>query len=138
MALLKNLEWDKGLETGNEIIDNQHRELVRLTGVLVEACAEDKSSEVLGGALAFLADYTVRHFADEEALQLECGFPEYEAHKKLHEDFKVTVGELAARYAEEGSTEVLASAVDTVVIRWLLNHIKQEDFKIAEFIHSKA
>jgi hemerythrin-like metal-binding protein len=123
--------WSHELETGNAEIDAQHKELFRLTSDLVDACVNDHSPDVLGKALDFLASYTVRHFEDEERLQLEYGFPDYERHKKIHDDFKTTAGELIAEYKEVGSTDDLIHKVHSVIIRWLVQHIKGEDSKIA-------
>ncbi|MDR0424020.1 MAG: bacteriohemerythrin [Clostridiales Family XIII bacterium] len=131
MAWAYGFAWSHELETGNAEIDAQHKELFRLTSDLVDACVNDHSPEVLGKALEFLASYTVRHFEDEERLQLEYGFPDYERHKKIHDDFKTTVGELIAEYKEVGSTDDLIHKVHSVIIHWLVQHIKGEDSKIA-------
>ena len=126
--------WSKSLETGNDAIDSQHKQLFKLTSDLVQACENDKGHEILEEALNFLASYTVRHFTDEEALQLEYKFPGYEAHKKLHDDFKAKAAELISQYHEDSDTAALSTKVNSVIIRWLLQHIKGEDFKIAAHI----
>jgi hemerythrin-like metal-binding protein len=126
--------WTPDLETGNEEIDAQHRQLFKLTSDLVEACTRGQSSAVLGEALDFLASYTVKHFADEEALQLTYHYPGYESHKKLHDDFKETAAALIAEYKATGSSSDLSNKVYSVIVRWLVQHIKGEDSKIAVYI----
>ena len=79
-------------------------------------------------------DHTVRHFTDEEALQLEYGYPDYENHRQLHENFKATVNDLARRFNESGSSEELSSDVNKIVLQWLIHHIRNEDKKISEHI----
>ena len=128
------IAWSSDLETGNEAIDSQHKELFRLTSNVVEACESDKSQEILGDTLNFLASYTVKHFIDEEALQVEYDFPDYERHKKLHEEFKAKVVDLIHQYQEDPQSVDLRVHVNSTIIRWLLQHIKGEDFKIAGFI----
>jgi len=128
------IAWSVDLETGNDAIDSQHKELFKLTSDLVAACENKKEHEVLGDALNFLASYTVKHFADEEALQLEYKFPAYEKHKKLHDDFKEKAAELVRQHQENSNSENLRAQVNSVIVRWLLQHIKGEDFKIAEHI----
>ena len=132
------IAWSEDLETGNEAIDSQHKQLFKLTSDLVKACEEKKSQEILGDILNFLASYTVQHFTDEEALQVEHKFPAYEKHKKLHDDFKVKATELIQQYQQDGSTENLRLQIVSVVVRWLLQHIKGEDFKIAEHIRKTS
>ena len=130
--------WSTDLETGNNAIDSQHKELFRLTSNLVQACAENKGQEILGDTLNFLAEYTVKHFADEEALQVKHNFPGYLNHKKTHEDFKAKVVELIHQYRDDSASVDLNTQVNSIIIRWLLQHIKREDFKIAEHIRRVA
>jgi len=132
------LVWASDLETGNNAIDSQHKQLFKLTSDLIEACENNKGLEALGETLSFLASYTIKHFADEEALQLEHNFPDYENHKKLHEDFKATVVELIRQYQADSSSIDLRTQINSTIIRWLLKHIKGEDFKIAEHIRKTA
>jgi hemerythrin-like metal-binding protein len=131
------IAWDPELETGNHEIDRQHKQLFRLTSDLVDACAKGQSPAVLSKALDFLAAYTVEHFADEEALQLKYHYPDYEAHKKLHDDFSKTATDLVAQYKAEGSSDVLVERVNAIVVRWLVKHIGQEDSKIAAHIRKQ-
>ena len=132
------IAWSKDLETGNDAIDSQHKELFRLTSNLIEACENNKGHEVLEDTLNFLASYTVKHFADEEALQAVNNYPDYENHKKIHEDFKAKVLELIAQYQKDSESVDLRAQINTTVVRWLLTHIKKEDFKIAEHIRKTA
>ncbi|GHV39619.1 hypothetical protein FACS1894187_19780 [Synergistales bacterium] len=125
------LAWTAELETGNEKIDAQHKELFKLASNLITDCVNGRCNAELGQALNFLASYTVRHFADEEQLQVEYGYPEYESHKALHDAFKQTVAELVAQYEAKGTSDSLGSAMSSVVVQWLIKHITQEDKKIA-------
>ena len=132
------IAWYKDLETGNDSIDSQHKQLFKLTSDLVEACESNKSQEILGDTLNFLASYTVQHFADEEALQVKYNFPGYESHKKLHEDFKAKVVEMIKQYQEDSTSMDLSTQVNFTIVRWLLQHIKREDFKIAAHIRNMS
>ena len=132
----KGIAWSKDLETGNDEIDSQHKQLFRLVSDLAEACADKRSAETLGEALDFLASYTVNHFMDEEALQLRYGYPGYDEHKKLHDAFRKTASELVEMYRASGSAEELSGKVNSVIVRWLAQHIKGEDSKIAAHIRN--
>jgi len=126
--------WDDSYLIGNKKIDDQHHQLFDLINTLVQSCDDGRDKEKLKNALDFLVDYTVRHFNDEEALQIECKFPEYEQHKNLHEDFKVTVTDLVGRFLKSGSSADLNSDIKTIVIKWLVNHVLYEDKKIGVHI----
>jgi hemerythrin-like metal-binding protein len=132
------LAWRAELETGNQVIDTQHKELFKLTSDLVDACAKGQKPAALEEALSFLTSYTIKHFTDEEALQLEYHYPAYEDHKKLHDDFKKTVAALIAEYKEKGSSLDLSDKVYSVIVRWLIQHITGEDSKIAAYIRAHA
>ena len=128
--------FDKSLETGNPAIDSQHRELINATNRLLSACSVGKGRTEIENTLKFLSDYIVKHFGDEEALQLKYKYPDYQVHKKLHEEFKATVRKIVAEYEETGATITLVSKVNSAVGGWLITHIKTIDKKLAEYIRS--
>ena len=131
------VRWASNLETGNHRIDQQHKQLFKLTSDIVESYMSGKSSELVAKTLDFLAEYTVKHFADEEALQIQYDFPEYKAHKKMHDDFKETVTDLIAKYKANDNSVDLHSTVNSIVVRWLVQHIQREDSKIAQHIRKR-
>jgi len=130
------LAWSKDFELGYGQVDSQHRRLFELVSELVSACMDGSDTQKLRETLDFLVKYTVQHFTDEEALQLRCNYPGYERHKQLHEDFKVTVGELVYEFDRYGSTIELSNNVNKIVVKWLINHIQREDKRIGDHLHS--
>lgn len=128
------LVWKDNFKLGNEQVDMQHRRLFELVSQLVSLCMDGSDTENLQKTIDFLVNYTVQHFADEEALQVQYKFPEYERHKQLHEDFKATVGGLVQKFMENGSSTELSNNVNKIVVRWLVNHIQREDKKIGDHI----
>jgi hemerythrin-like metal-binding protein len=128
------IPWSPELATGNKAIDSQHKQLFRLTNSLSAACMDGRGITMLSETLDFLAAYTVRHFADEEELQLACNYPGYGEHKKLHDGFKEIVSGLITEFKQNGSSMELLKKVNTIIVRWLVEHIKQEDFKLAAYI----
>jgi hemerythrin len=130
------LAWKDDFNLGHEWVDMQHRRLFELVGSLVESCSDGSDTIKLKGTLDFLVNYTVQHFNDEEALQIKFNYPGYERHKRLHEDFKTTVGGLVEKFTAGGSSAELSSDVNKIIVRWLINHIQREDKKIGEHIRS--
>lgn len=124
------------LATGNPAIDNQHKELIAALNNLLEACSMGKGRDALKDTSKFLYEYTAKHFADEERLQLNSKYPDYVSHKKYHEDFKLVVRDIINQLEKEGPTVVLVGKVNSAVAGWLINHIKKEDVKVAEHIRS--
>ena len=127
-------KWDSSLESGYEKVDNQHKQLVAAVNSLMEASASGKGDQAVMETLDFLTGYAVKHFMDEEKLQTNFHYPDYLNHKRIHDDFKVTVGELVQRVRKEGPTEETISEVTNIIGSWLLNHIKGDDFRMAAFV----
>ena len=130
------IAWDEALILGDEKVDGQHRRMFEMLGGLVDACAKGAETETLRGTLDFLVDYTVQHFSDEEALQQRCGYPGYERHKRLHEEFAVNVGLFVQRFEASGSTAELLKDLNKTVANWFVDHILTEDRKIGEHLAS--
>ena len=61
-------ELTKDLESGNAIIDGEHRELFRAVNTLMDACGKGQGRAALEPAIKFLLDYVNKHFAHEEQL----------------------------------------------------------------------
>jgi hemerythrin len=131
-------QWDSSLETGYEKVDNQHKQLIAALNSIIEASKEGKGKEEIFKTLDFLTGYTIMHFADEEKLQVQYDYPDYLIHKRYHDDFKVTVGELTNRLVHEGPTEEMVNTVTTAIGEWLLNHIKGDDFRMAAYVKAKS
>ena len=130
------LAWSDDYKLGNPTVDEQHHRLFELVSEIVVACTEDRGTETLARTLDFLLEYTVKHFRDEEAIQIQFGFPDLGRHKLLHEDFKREVSELVQDFRQSGSSEELSNNVNRVIVRWLINHIQREDKKIVAHIRS--
>ena len=126
--------FDKSLETGNIAIDNQHKELIDAINNLLNACSQGKGRDEIKNTIKFLTDYTVKHFNDEEKLQKQYNYPDYAAHKKLHDDFKEEVSKIVDEFEENGTSVVLTFKVNNVIASWLIKHIKGEDKKVANYI----
>jgi hemerythrin len=130
-------KWDSSLETGYDLIDNQHKQLVSALNKLLEACREGHGKEELAKTLDFMTGYTIKHFADEEKLQIKYQYPDYLTHKQYHDDFKITVKDLAEQLIQEGPTDELVGMVNTSIGDWLLNHIKGDDFRMAAYVKAQ-
>ena len=127
-------QWDASLETGHIKIDNQHKQLIAALNNIIEASQQGKGRDEIFKTLDFLTGYTLMHFSTEEKLQVDYNYPDYIVHKRYHDEFKVTVGELTQKLINEGPTEGLIGEVTTAIGKWLLNHIKGDDFRMAAFV----
>ena len=123
------VEFDKALETGNEMIDSQHKELISRIDQLLVSCQDGNGQVKAIKMLDYLLDYTEFHFDQEEI-----GFPGINEHKAKHAEFKNAVKELQEMLEEEeGPTEAFVAQVQKNVVDWLFDHIKVFDRAVAEY-----
>lgn len=130
-------QFTPDLETGNTLIDSEHKQLIQAINDLLTACSAGKGRAELEKTTKFLYDYTSKHFADEERLQVQTRYPDYQNHKRYHEEFKKVVANLVKKLDEQGPTVALVGEVNSAIAGWLLNHIKREDKKVAAHIKSQ-
>jgi hemerythrin-like metal-binding protein len=132
--LREGIAWSDELETGVRQLDRQHYQMFELLSGLVTACKDGTNAAKLEETADFLVNYMEKHFSDEEALQIQYNYPEYKEHKLMHEALRYIIGGFAKKLKEYGSTEELAGEINKVVVKWLVDHIRQEDKKISEYI----
>ena len=114
------LVWQPELNTGIDVIDQQHQRIVALINQLADAHTRQKQ----GAVLEELVDYTLSHFAFEEELLEESGYTFGPAHKRVHDMFVRRVGEYRMRF-EAG--EDITTELKGMLARWLFNHIRSDD-----------
>ncbi|MGN0316556.1 MAG: bacteriohemerythrin [Lachnospira sp.] len=130
------IEFDDSLITGNNTIDEQHKELIKKISDLVTTCENGDGKVKAIKMLDYLTEYTNFHFSAEEELQKKAGYPDYDNHHAKHEEFKSTIKELFDYLDElEGPNEDFVEKVKTQVVDWLFRHIKSADRSVAEYLN---
>lgn len=127
-------QWREEMAIGNENIDGQHKELLRRVEDLLQGARAQKGSEEVGKLMWFLKKYVRKHFRDEEKLQLESGFPGYEAHKVQHEMFFREVKRLESLHAEQGENTLMIVAAIHAMCEWLRSHFNKMDKELIEYL----
>ena len=129
-----SIEWTRDLETGIDLIDDQHREIFKRVNRLSEACNEGKGKEEVMKLLLFLGDYVKEHFAAEEKLQVRYGYPGYASHKSQHTRFIADIARLGTAFKTEGATLSLVIMTNKTLTSWLLQHIGKTDKELGAFL----
>ena len=117
------MAWTSDLETGIDVIDNQHMRIVDYINRLEEAINQlDKRS--VAQVLDELGDYCLSHFAFEESLQEQVGYKFVADHKSSHGMFAKRL----AKYQEKHNAgEDVARQLHDMLRTWLVHHIKRDD-----------
>ncbi len=132
-----SITWKEDLKIGVDHIDNQHKELFARIDNLFEACNKGKGKEEVVKVVNYLGEYVITHFSDEEALQRQYNYPEYNSHKLMHTQFVKDFEMLKDSLDKEGVSPGLVIRMNKLLIDWLLNHIKKTDKALGAFIKEK-
>ena len=120
---MAHIQWDDQLNTGIQVIDSQHRRIVEYINSLYDASLTRNRNDV-EQVLQNLVDYTLSHFAFEESLMEEAGYPFINGHKRVHELFVKRINNFQQRFKiGDDITDELLAALKS----WLINHIKSDD-----------
>lgn len=130
------MEWSSALSVSVKQFDDQHKKLVAMVNQLHDAMKVGKGGEVLGPILNSLISYTASHFADEERLMLQNGYPDLAKHKAEHDKLTSQVLDLQKQY--QATNMGLSMAVMAFLRDWLVNHIQGEDKKYGPFLNGKG
>ena len=124
-------EWSDGYSVGVQEIDEQHKELVGLLNQLHSAIREHHGSEASRRILDELADYTRTHFMVEESLMRVSNYPEFENHKRNHEELIAQVQALQEKL-DSGQAAITFELLHFLKV-WLTRHINEADKHFGDF-----
>lgn len=131
------IAWTKDLETGVENIDNQHKELFVRIDNLLEACRNGVGMTEVNRTLDFLMRYVVQHFEAEEAVMRSTLYPGYDAHRRMHADFRAQVEKMAHEIRAEGFGPSAVVKVNLTIVGWLNDHIRRFDLAMAKALREQ-
>ncbi|MFR8069366.1 MAG: hemerythrin domain-containing protein [Clostridium sp.] len=130
---MKRYVMTPALRTGNEMIDTEHQRIFDEINVLQEACQEGRARTHLREMAEFLSDYVAVHFSDEENLQIESQYPDYNNHKKFHEWYKNELKKSLNSVRTESNMFLILREIERVT-EILLKHIETEDTRLAKWV----
>jgi hemerythrin len=128
--------WMEQYSIGIRKIDEQHKQLVGHLNSLYEALHEGKGKETLGPIFSGLIQYTKTHFAAEEGLMKLHGYPDYEAHRDVHNKMTEHVLKLNRELVSGGITSPIQIA--NFLKDWLSKHIMETDKKYGPFLRGRG
>lgn len=133
------MEWNDRYALGIEEIDHQHMALFRAVNRIVNIVENgdlSRDQRACAEALTYLKNYTFTHFQTEEAYQQSINYPQFEAHKKIHENFRALILDYEKSFeAKPLSRDEVLDFVN-MLTEWLVNHITYQDQLIAKFLRS--
>jgi len=121
------LHWSNEWESGNKIIDDQHRDLIELTNRLIYYSLSNAEFEKVDRQLDTLLQRVEQHFNYENHVLFNIGYPDQQRHSIVH---KTLLAEASKRKEAYQKKELKLSAfLSFITDDVIIGHIKDEDVK---------
>jgi len=118
------------------VISQQHVELVSLFNKLNEAVKKNESRQDIYKIIEDIISLTCTHFADEEHLMVKSGYPEVNAHKKMHKELVGEALHLKGKF-DYVDDETFTEWLNHWPFGRVLAHIQYADKQFDEHIKQK-
>lgn len=134
-VLMVIVKWNRDLETGLELVDKQHRQIIESANsfFIRHKCGQDQAAA--SECMSFLTQYILYHFQTEEAFQVECDYPEYRQHQAMHQSVATSVKFFAVRLEASGYAQECVEEFYKFLIDWICGHILVEDVRFCQYYH---
>ena len=121
------ITWSDTFSCGLKVIDDQHKELVKLLNKMFNHVTGDEARErdYFNKIIQEAVEYIKVHFSTEEKIMKATQFSGYAEHKKIHDSFILTVNENIVGF-NSGKRLSLFSFTNFVK-NWILSHIAVMD-----------
>ena len=126
-------EFTKDCMINIEQIDNEHRQLFQVINESIELI--NKTDDVMplcNNLLKSLKDYSLNHFAHEEAYMEEINDPELSLQKKEHAAFAEKINNFKLDTSSKENAKKSLNELLTYLVRWLYHHILSSDMMIGK------
>ena len=117
------IEWRDGFKIGITQVDMEHRHLFTLVRALNLQTVDSTVEELL--------EYVVTHFTNEQDLMEKSGYPAFEQHLKLHEEFGAHVADFLGN--SDAWTEDRVQELRRFLNKWLIGHIMTHDLRFGKW-----
>lgn len=133
---MKFIEWTDDMSVGAETLDNHHQMIIECLNALHPLLdAEGKNAEILA-VMAKLEDFVLVHFSEEEQEMKRAGYPDWRAHKELHDRMYDVVFALKSDVTQGEKMD--AHRLFSLIQDWLVTHILGEDRKYVPYVATHA
>ena len=124
------IKWDAQYELGISTIDEQHKELIKITGrlsdLLTNAIEGDDIYDEMVTIIEAVTDYTVYHFQFEEELFNKFDYEYKDSHIAEHNKLIDEIRSLDLRAVDEDQV-VYGKKILKFLITWVFKHITGSD-----------
>jgi len=130
------VNWNDSLDIGINDIDRDHRSLAAALNELYELAKRNADNEALRAALHEILRIAEDHFATEERIFREYGYPETEAHVSVHQTLLKQVKDFAERF-DTGHIPFNDTILSFIKV-WFLTHTTGSDLVYAVWMKQRG
>lgn len=126
------LQWNESLSVGHETIDEHHKVLLQLIRNIFAAMSKGGKGGELIMHVEKMIDFAKYHFEHEERYMHSWGYPQLQAHQKVHRGVIAKMEEFKQQI--QTSPALGAIALSGFLKDWLVNHIMKIDKRYSTYI----
>jgi len=132
----QTFRWDQSYSVNIAELDHQHQRLFRTVAELDFALRTGQADSIIDEVLERLIHYTITHFAAEECLMQQYGFPGLAVHRYDHQMLaqKLTKFNLSHMAGRPG----IPSALLVFLQAWLQDHVLKTDKEYSDFLNARG
>ncbi len=132
---MPKLEWTDEYAIGISTFDNQHKVLFEFINDLRDIMMSKRTNlKAVDKTFLSILDYTLTHFLEEEIFLYKISYPNFNRHKKDHDNFIREVKDLYVRFkAGEGGNRIICAEITAILTEWIQGHIMKDDLEYAKF-----
>lgn len=115
--------------TGIKIIDDEHKVLFQITQEAYEVLTDDFITDKFDNIVTIiqrLKEYTIKHFADEEAYMESINYKRMFTQKIEHAEFVEKLSQIDFESMDKNQTDALLKLLEFLG-DWLVHHILEKD-----------
>ena len=130
------LGWEPSYSVNIAELDRQHQRLFRTLAELEHALRTGRADSIIGEVVEKVIEYTISHFAAEEELMQQHGFPGLAAHRNDH---RMLTQKLAKfNLSNMAGRPDIPSAFLNFLQAWWRDHILTTDKEYSEFLNARG
>ena len=133
---MESLIWQTDFESGDSMIDSQHRELVASANHMLDSILSNQSHETTLLYLSELLEKTLTHFREEESILVKIGYAELQQHAYEHGKLARKGGELLHKFKSD--TILAEEVVSFFSYEMILQHMLQSDRKFFPLLRTSS
>lgn len=131
-------EWNKKYSSNIQLIDDEHKKLFEIGQSIYDLALHKQYIDYYDRILDLideLKDYTVYHFSDEERIMELYEYPDFENHKKIHEEFVEKIENINLNTIDDDQQKAIIKLLDFVYV-WIEKHILGQDLRIRDYFEN--